>query len=179
MIRTGFFRRAVLSIVALVWFSAQVGAVGFDSDFDEEEKPWREIEVQLPTFPESANLIPFKVGSVSDKKFMVDGNSISVGADGVIRYTLVIVSDSGAQNISYEGMRCLTGERRVYAFGRSDKTWSRARSNAWTKIRGGTNDYRIDLFANFFCIIDAPTLRDAEDVRRVLRSGGATSEMRP
>ena len=35
-----------------------------------------------------------------------------------LRFTLVIVSPSGARNVSYEGMNCSTGERRLYAFGR-------------------------------------------------------------
>lgn len=82
--------------------------------------------MQLPAFPEQENLVPFKVGSVSDKQFFVDGASISIGSDDVIRYSLVVVSSTGAKSISFEGMRCATGERRVYAFGRSDKTWSKA-----------------------------------------------------
>lgn len=55
----------------------------------------------------------FRVGAITDTHYFIDGSTISVGADQVIRYTLVIVSSSGAQNISYEGMRCLTAEKRV------------------------------------------------------------------
>lgn len=149
----------------------QAVASGFDNDF--EEKPWAEIEVRLPAFPEDENLIPFKVGSVTDKQYLIDGNSLSVGSDEVIRYTLVVISATGVRNISYEGMRCATAERRLYAFGRSDKTWSKARSNTWGVIKGNTNQYHVDLFGSYFCTVGAPAVMSAEDARRALLYGRA------
>lgn len=86
------------------------------SEFD--EKPWAEIEVQLPEFPETENLIPFQVGAIRDRQFFIDGRSISIGSDEVIRFSVVVISASGARNISFEGLRCATGERRLYALAR-------------------------------------------------------------
>jgi hypothetical protein len=139
----------------------------FDDEFD--EKPWQEMEVQLPAFPESENLIPFKVGAISDTKFFIDEKSISIGGDEVIRYSLVVISSSGAQNISFEGMRCLTGERRVYAFGQADKTWTKARSNKWVRLQGGSNSHHIALYADYFCAVGQRTIMTPEDAVRVLR----------
>lgn len=155
-------------LLAAVFVSAYASADGFENDY--EEKAWAEIEVQLPVFPEKANLIPFRVGSRDDTQFMIDGNSLSVGNDGVLRYTLVVVSSSGAQNISYEGMRCTTAERRSYAFGQSDRTWSKARGNQWVKIQGGSNNHHVELYTNYFCAIGA-SIMSAEDARRALRFG--------
>lgn len=149
--------------------SQQLLAADFDKEFD--EKSWVEIEVQLPSFPEKGNLIPFRVGAISDTKYLIDGNSLSVGADGVIRYALVVVSSEGAQNISYEGMRCATAERRFYAFGRSDQTWSKARNNQWVKIQGSSNSHHVELYFNHFCSAGIVSVRNAEDARRVLRNG--------
>ncbi|WP_263769670.1 CNP1-like family protein [Propionivibrio soli] len=160
-LQSGFL---LLGIVSSAW-----AAEGFDDDFD--EKPWAEMEVQLPAFPDRSNLIPFEVGAVRDTKFWIDGNSLSVGADGVIRYALVIESSAGAENISYEGIRCATREKRLYAFGRSDKTWSKARDNQWKPIRGSSNNHHVELFSNYFCVPGAPSLGSAEDARRALRSG--------
>ena len=155
---------------ALAITSVHSLAQGFDKEF--EEKSWAEIEVQLPSFPEKGNLIPFRVGANFDTKYLIDGNSLSVGADGVIRYALVVVSSEGAQNISYEGMRCATAERRFYAFGRPDKTWSKARSNQWVKIQGSSNSHHVELYFNHFCSAGITSVTSAEDARRVLRSGG-------
>lgn len=133
-----------------------------------EEEPWVESALQLPAFPETENLIPFQVGSVSDKQFLIDEKSISVGDDGVIRYTLVVVSDAGARSISFEGMRCTTRERRLYAFGQADRTWSKARSDKWMRIQGGSNQYPVALYADYLCAADASVIyRPAEVVRRL------------
>jgi len=161
--------------LALTCISVQALAEEFDQEYD--KKPWSEIEIQLPAFPEKENLTPFKVGAIADTKFLIDGNSISVGSDGVIRYTLVVISSAGAQNISYEGLRCDTAGRRFYAFGRSDKTWSKARSNQWVTIQGNTNNQYVELFTNYFCAIGASSIRTAEDARNALRKGGQPSAL--
>ena len=154
-------------VAGLCLFSPAAFPDRFDDEF--ETAPWTEIEVNLPAFPEQETFIPFTVGAVSDKHFFIDEKSLSVGSDAVIRYALVIISAAGARNISYEGMRCATGERRLYAFGRPDKTWSKARNNQWIKIRGSTNQHHVELFTNYFCTIGAHTISTAEDARQTLR----------
>ena len=161
-----------LSVLSIAALSSQSVAVDFDKEF--EEKSWAEVEVQLPVFPVKEDLIPFRVGAVSDTKYLIDGKSIAVGSDGVVRYTLVVLSSEGAQNISYEGMRCATVERRFYAFGRADKTWSKARGNQWVRIQGTSNNHHVELFSNNFCSNGIVSVSSAEDARRVLRSGGIT-----
>lgn len=139
---------------------------------DADEKAWAEGEVHLPAFPEKENLIPFTVGAVTDRQFFIDSKSLSVGADGVIRFALVIVSSAGAQNISYEGLRCGAGERRYYASGRADKTWSKARSDKWLKVRGAADSHHVELYMNYFCPNAGSAVRSADDARHSLRTGG-------
>jgi hypothetical protein len=167
--------RAFLSF-AFMCASTGVLAAGFDSEY--EEKRWEEVEAQLPVFPKQDSLDAFFVSAASDNKFMVDRDSISVGVDGVVRYTLVVQSPSGVQNVSYDGLRCATAERRLYAFGRSDKTWSKARSNQWAKIQESTlNRQHAALYFEYFCP-NGGIVRDAEEARMALRSGGHPSTMR-
>lgn len=152
--------------LALVGQSGLVLSASASEEFEEE--PWVESALQLPAFPENENLVPFHVGSVSDKQFLIDEKSISVGDDGVIRYTLVVVSNAGARSISFEGMRCATRERRLYAFGQADRTWSKARSDKWMRIQGGSNQYPVALYADYLCAADASVIyRPAEVVRRL------------
>jgi hypothetical protein len=160
----------------LLCASSCVFAAGFDSDY--EEKPWEEIESTIPSFPNPENLVSFYVSATAENKFTVDRDSISVGADGVVRYTLVITSPSGVQNVSYEGLRCSSAERRLYAFGRSDKTWSKARSNQWLRIQESTvNRHHAVLYGEYFCP-SAIAVRDAEEARMALRLGGHPSTVR-
>ncbi len=157
------------SILCLAFFPSLALPAGFDNEF--EEKPWAEIEVQLPAFPERENLVPFKVGSVSDKQYFIDGKSISIGSDEVIRYSLVVLSSAGAQSISFEGMRCATGERRVYAFGHSNSTWSKARSNKWIRLQGGSNNHHVALYADYFCTVAERAIVSQQDAIQILRHG--------
>jgi hypothetical protein len=143
---------------------------------ESDEKSWQEIEVQLPEFPQPENMISFEVGAITDKQFLIDEKSISVDSDEVIRYSLVVISSSGARNISYEGMRCATAERRVYAFGQADKTWSKARGDKWIKIRGSGNSHHVALFADYFCVIGQPAVMKPEDAVRALRYGVQNKE---
>jgi hypothetical protein len=123
----------------------------FDYDF-ENEKPWKELESQLPAPPKDENLLPFQVSAATDNTFYVDSQSISVGEDGVVRFTLVVKSPEGASNVMFEGIRCRTKEVRLYAFGRSDGTWGKARDNEWKPIhyeRRNRPDHV--LYDDFFC----------------------------
>lgn len=143
----------------------------FDADFDEPARPWQEIEAQLPPPPQAANLIPFEVGGATRNRYYIDYPSVSVGADGVVRYTVVIETGGGARNVSFEGMRCATGERKLYAFGRGD-AWSRNRNARWDIIKSRQADgYHRELFAGYFCAggLGEP---DLKRVRHLLKSGG-------
>ena len=139
----------------------------FDDEYD--AKPWSEIEVVLPPYPQEADLLSFRVGAVRDTQFLVDTKSMAVGSDDVVRYTLVVIGSGGARNVSYEGLRCATGERRFYAFGRLDKTWGKARSNQWAAIRGGTNNHHVELYTNYMCD-GVVVLSRVEDILRRMRS---------
>ncbi|MBC3935192.1 CNP1-like family protein [Undibacterium rugosum] len=117
---------------------------------DEPDKEWREVEAQLPAAPKNENLLPFyQSGSM---QFFIDAPSLSIASDGTVRYTLVASSSAGARNVSYEGIRCATYEKKLYAFGRSDGTWSRSRRDEWDKIsQTGANKQHHSLFTEYFC----------------------------
>ncbi len=119
---------------------------------DEEDKPWEEIAADFPPAPKAENLLPFYVGPTATQTFAVDSKSLSIGTDGVVRYTLVATSPSGAKNISYEGIRCASFEKKIYALGREDGTWGRSRRDQWESIvRSKVNRQHAALSADYFC----------------------------
>lgn len=107
---------------------------GPTSALDDDSKDWKEVEAQLPRAPQAADLVAFYVSPATDYRFSIDRKSISVGQDHVVRYTLVGISEQGARNVSYEGMRCDTREKKLYALGRPDGTWVKSRNNQWEAI---------------------------------------------
>ena len=165
------WRSLVAGVVGALAMS--VAFAGFEEDY--EAKKWEEIEVQLPPAPKAADLIPFYVSATAQNRFAVDGSSLSVVSDGVVRYVLVIETPSGVRNVSYEGMRYETKERRFYASGRSDGSWSKARRNQWELVRdGGSNRYHAALFLEYFCPGGA-IVWTADEARDALRRGGHPS----
>ncbi len=136
-----------------------------------DERPWVEVEASLPPAPQDANLLPIVVSQQTDNRFFVDEASVHFGSDDVIRYTMVVISPSGVRNVSFEGMRCKTAERRLYAFGRSDGSWAKARNGTWQRIEGAkANRQHAALFSDYFCSIGS-SVGDTEGARRVLRYG--------
>jgi hypothetical protein len=142
---------AVAVLITSVNFSAYAQS-RFEEDFDDTEKPWQEIAVQLPSPPTPENLLAFYVSPTATQSFAIDAKSLTAGADGVVRYTLVAKSQEGATNISYEGIRCASFERKMYAFGRPDGSWSRSRRDQWERIfENSANRQHAALAKDYFC----------------------------
>ena len=157
---------ALLLVVFLLQGRAQA-----DSEEDYETKQWQEIDVPLPVGPAEERLQSFYVSMVTDNKFFIDLATLSVGSDGVVRYVLVIVTPSGARNITFEGMRCETRENRIYASGRRDGTWSKSRNSEWSRIKDvHANRHHAVLFLEYFCPVGV-IVRDATEAKEALRRG--------
>lgn len=125
---------------------------GWDYEFDQEKKAWSELQAQIPPYPKLEHLIEFEAGGASPHRFYIDPESISVGGDGVVRYTLMIRTAGGATNVTFEGVRCGTREQKYYATGRKDGSWSRARNPAWKRIEyKEINRHHGVLYADFLC----------------------------
>ncbi|WP_068803564.1 CNP1-like family protein [Thauera phenolivorans] len=154
-------------LLALACVSA--GASAFLGDV---EPDWTEDELVLPPAPQASRLIPFEVGGSSPNRHFIDEASLSVGADRVVRYVLVVRTPGGAENVTFEGIRCTTGERRIYAGGRSDGSWTRMKNSAWQPIsHNGYNRARAALAVDFFCDGPVPP-RDREHALDRLRGAG-------
>lgn len=143
----------------------------FEYDFDADAKPWQEVQAQLPVRPKPESLKEVEVGGGRGHHYLIDQDSLSVDTDGVVRYTLLIRTAGGAENVNFEGMRCATGERKIYAFGRSDGQWSRNKYARWELIDArGAGSYHKELFFHYFCTVDGAG--DMKTMRRALERGG-------
>jgi hypothetical protein len=123
----------------------------------EPEAPWREAAVPLPPYPREENLTAFLITGPSSFKYFADTESVRIDDDRVVRYSLVIRSGSGVENVSFEGIRCETREFKVYAIGTNDRTWLPLGNSEWKRIeKSGQNDYRYSLHHYYLCPIGYP-----------------------
>ena len=130
---------------------------------------WEEAEVKIPTAPPSKDLKPFYVSAITQLKFALDAPSIVFGKDEVIRYVVVITSNSGAQQVSYEGIRCEKYEWRLYATMQKDGGWHKSVNSRWQVIRNtGYNSYHAALVRDAFCENTIPR-RSAKEIIPLLK----------
>ena len=155
------FARLPIALIAAVWM---LPAAALDESLFEDEEggsrpytevpgsEWKELQTGLPDYPRDDNLIEL---DVSDYNFpfavFVDKKSLSVADDRIVRYTVVVRSRTGADNVSYEGIQC--NQRRVkrYGYG-SNGRMHEARNAEWRFIRRSRQDsYRNLLASDVFC----------------------------
>ena len=137
------------------------------------DKDWRESEVRIPAYPRNENLVEFDVGQGTPHRFYIDAPSLSIGKDGVVRYTLVTRTAGGASNVTFEGIRCEVRRQKYYAVGNQDGTWTPARNPQWRRIEYQDPDRKhLALVDNFLCADRAP-LRTERDVLQRLKLGPA------
>jgi hypothetical protein len=169
--RNKSLHRGFLALVVVLGI-CRLQPAAADSDDDDDVRPWQEVAVELPAPPLEGNLLPFYVGAATYNEFFVDGASLSVGADGVVRYVLVVQTPGGARNVTYEGLRCETKERRLYASGRPDGTWAKSRNEEWRRIQNrATNRHHAALAFDYFCP-SGGIVRDGAEARDALLRGG-------
>lgn len=168
-------RLSLPALLAFVLAGAALPAAGqwaeWDYDLDQGKKSWKELEAKIPPYPQDKNLVLLDVGRAQGHRFYVDGASISRGEDGVMRYTTVVKAAGGASNVTFEGMRCETREHKLYALGRTDGSWVRARDPKWSRVvHSESAPHHGTLFRDYFCpsryFLPAP-----KDVVGALKSG--------
>lgn len=153
----------------------------WETEFDDKTREWKEIEEQLPRPPVGKELVRLNMGPFSEHHFYVDPPSLSVGVDGVVRYTAVVKTQGGALNVTFEGMRCETREFKIYAIGHRDGSWARARNTDWQRIERHVKPYHFTLYREYFCPSTAqptPPKRALDALRRGtgLAASNATDE---
>jgi hypothetical protein len=130
---------------------------------------WEETEVKIPIAPPSKDLKPFYVSATTQLKFALDAPSIVFGKDEVIRYVVVITSSSGAQQVTYEGIRCEKYEWRLYATMQKDGRWHKTPNSRWQLIKNTSyNSYHAALVRDAFCENAIPR-RSAKEIIPLLQ----------
>jgi len=145
------------------------GGVKTEFEREQEEREFKESELQLPVYPKKEGLVEFRISDPGSFRYFVDPAAISIGKDEVVRYTLVVRSSSGVENVSYEGMRCGSGTYKVFAYG-NDGKWSPSRSD-WreTSLR-----WEFELRTRYLCPMKMRVQSPAEALDALKRGGHPT-----
>jgi len=144
---------------------------------EEAERERLNSPVPLPPFPKKENLLRFPTSWTSNEIY-IDASSLVFSDGEIISYTLLVRGAGGAENYTFESLRCNSGERRVLAYGKNDGTWSPARNSGWQQIRdSGINRHYFEFYRDVFCSGKSVERRD--DILRSIRRGGQDRPVSP
>lgn len=136
-----------------------------------EPPEWVEAETPPPPAFQLDKLVQVDVDSRGSLRYGIDPATVSIGKDGVVRYVMVAHSPSGAMTAMYEGLRCNTGDFKLYAR-YNDGRWTAVASPEWQSIFDATRlKYPLALARQGGCDSKAPPSSVQEMVRRLKNPG--------
>lgn len=131
---------------------------------------WREAEAPPPPVPVPARMIPIDMPG-SSLRFGVDPESVTVGRDGVVRYVVLAVAPSGTINAIHEGVRCSSGEVKVYARHTASSGWVAADRADWQRLHDVANSRHSLIIARSGACVGQGAAGTASEIVRNLREG--------
>lgn len=136
---------------------------------------WQEELVPPPPAFSKDKLIPLEMPPHVSVKVGVDPESITVGADGVVRYVIVMTNATGSSNAVYEGIRCISDEVKTYARLSTAGPWSMLANPAWKAVNDNMPSHHAQAFARQGgCQSRLATSK--QEIIRALKSGRQRSQ---
>lgn len=143
---------------------------------DLDRVDWAEDEVPPPPTYTLKRLIDIEMPHTSSIRMGIDPDTLNVNVDtGIVRY-VVVAQGTSAVNASYEGIRCATGEYRVYARQVQGGDWSPSSDHSWKPMRGQGGvqvHHPFQLARDGLCIGTAVRL-DVSEMVRELKTGNSS-----
>ena len=135
-----------------------------------ESPDWRESEVPPPPAFDLKRLIRVPGPDGSSLKFGIDPETVAVTPEGIVRYVIVASSPDGGRNVMYEGIRCSTGQYRLYARHNESGGWTALKESEWQPLYGSAaSRHALTLSLAGVCK-DRAVNRSAANIVRTLKS---------
>lgn len=125
---------AFLAAGALSAAAASAQSISKEYNSNAPDAPeWVENEVPPAPAFDMGKLVDVTVDAQGSLRYGIDPSTLQIGKDGVVRYVMVARSSSGAMTAMYEGLRCDTGEYKLYARYNVDK-WTPVEQPQWKSL---------------------------------------------
>lgn len=146
-------------------FALAIAAGSAQAQLATPDPDWKEMDVPAPAALRLDRLVRIDIPE-STLRFGVDPASVALGSDGIVRYVVVATSSSGAVNAFYEGIRCSTGETRLYARHNPDSGWVPVKDGLWRSLHETRpSRHSLVIARNGACIGSGPNQSTAQIVK--------------
>jgi len=125
-----------MALKRLAWLGLMLVASSASGQLFNVDPQWSESEVPAPPAFSKDKLIPINMPNYISVRLGVDPGTVAITPDGVVRYVVVAVSESGSAHAMYEGIRCASGEVKTYAHFSSNGPWTSAQNPQWQDLNG-------------------------------------------
>jgi hypothetical protein len=127
-----------------------------ENEFDETLiAPWVESEAEVPPLPPDDELVALQLDQLQPGlRAYTHPATISLDrGDRVLRFWLVLKGKGGGYNATYEGLRCNTGEYKIYAYGSPHRAVQvkPVPDPKWRSLGEGQIPYRLEAARSYFC----------------------------
>ena len=170
MLNVAFVRSPILALLSVLvlapwaiardtsdpYWDHRSGAERGEFDYDDSgDVPWRELAAEIPPLPNSAEFLPLQLDTLPrGMRAFLHLDSLTVGErDAVVRYWLLLTGQGGGFNATYEGVKCNTGEYKVYAYGNPERQ-RKVRvmpDPKWRAHGASRHDLREELTRDYLC----------------------------
>jgi len=134
---------------------------------------WKESAVpDAPGF-RTDQLLTLDMPTHISLRFGIDPNTLTITPEGVVRYVVVATNSSGGVTAMFEGIRCTTGEVRVYARTNGTQAWKMVKDAPWRSLYDTNPSRHAVMFARQgACDNGAPTSYSADGIIRAMKKRG-------
>lgn len=173
--------KQALCLIALGAFSLSSRLLAAPEIEFDEPAPWKESQQALPPYPQEVDLLEFKLdGPDSAYAYRIDTKSLLLAGDGVVHYTVVLTSNTGATNVLREGLRCATNQYKTYGYGTPELALVALEKSEWRKIESqGSGRFRRDLLNYYLCDSLRIPLQPVQIRKRLQHPAGFSSTPNP
>ena len=116
-------QKNVMALKKLVWLGCLLLGSSASAQLFSTDPLWSESEVPAPPAFNKDGLIPINMPSHVSVRLGVDPGTLAMTPDGVVRYVVVAVNESGSMSAMYEGIRCASAEVKTYARFSANGPW--------------------------------------------------------
>jgi hypothetical protein len=152
--------------LGLLWLlacslAAHAEAITLDPD-------WQESEAPAPPVFRADKLLPLEMPPYVSLKFGVDPASLAITPDGIVRYVVVASNSGGSVSAFYEGIRCATGEVKVYARATGPGSWTSVKEAKWRGLNDNQPSKHALVFARQGACVGATAVGSVAELIRAM-----------